>query len=242
MQGDGEATLHRARDLAARHGPDHRAQGHASQVAARARRRRITSRWGCTPISTRRRSSRCSEMIDFLVDREEDEPRRGLHPLLGRGRSPRHAAGRRHQGRARHARQVDVRASRRPVRDDERAPRRRLLAVTALVVAAIGLFTLARAPTPFGNFQLYASIARARELYGIGVRPKPGIRPRPSITSRSTVRYSSISASSRCGVFGSTLLGFPHRQRLGMAVLVGAGALLARELSGARDRWLWAPR
>ena len=45
----------------------------------------------------------------FPRDRKEDEPRRGLHPLLGRGRPARHAAGGRHQGRARDARQVDVR-------------------------------------------------------------------------------------------------------------------------------------
>ena len=52
------SDAHRARDVAARHGADHGPQGDVAEVAARRRRRRTTSRWGCTPISTKRRSWR----------------------------------------------------------------------------------------------------------------------------------------------------------------------------------------
>ena len=115
-----------------------------------------------------------------------------------------------------------------------------LLAVAAGAAIAVSLITLRHVPTPYADLQLYASIARSRQLFGIGV---------PSETWNSPVAVDHIPfygpvffdlCAATLHWFGVTLLSFRIASVIGAAIFVAATAWLARELSGSRDRWLWA--
>ena len=115
-----------------------------------------------------------------------------------------------------------------------------LLAAAIAVVLAIDLVSIRHAPTPNADLQVYASIARARQLYGIGV---------PTETWNSPVAVDHLPfygpvffslATTALRWFGVTLLSFRLTSVLGAALCLAAAALLASVLSGSRERWLWA--
>jgi hypothetical protein len=107
-------------------------------------------------------------------------------------------------------------------------------------VTSISLLTLRHVPTPIADLQLYASIARAQQLFGVGVPTETWNSPVAvdHVTFYGPVFFKLSATTLRW--FGVTLLSFRIASMLGMAVFVAATALLAHELSGSRDRWLWA--
>ncbi len=116
------------------------------------------------------------------------------------------------------------------------------LGLVAIVVTAsvIPLLVLTRVPTPFSDVQLYASIARARQLYGVGV---------PTITWNSPAAVDHIPfygpvyfdlCAAAMRVFGVSLLSFRLVSVLGTALFVAGTLLLARQFTVSRDRMLLA--
>src|SRR3954471_21223258 len=113
-------------------------------------------------------------------------------------------------------------------RSDRSSPRTRIvLAVAAGAALAISLATLRHVPTPYADLQLYASIARSRQLFGIGV---------PSETWNSPVAVDHIPfygpvffdlCAATLHWFGVTLLSFRIASVIGWAIVVAAAAWLA---------------
>lgn len=115
-----------------------------------------------------------------------------------------------------------------------------LLAAAILGVVAIDLISIRHGPTPNADLQLYASIARALQQYGIGV---------PTVTWNSPAAVDHLPfygpmffslASMSLDWFGVTLLSFRIASVFGAMLCIAAAALLASALSGSRERWLWA--
>ena len=109
------------------------------------------------------------------------------------------------------------------------------LALTAAVAFVLPVATVRYIPTPFADVQLYASIARARQLYGVGV---------PTITWNSPaavdhipfygpVFYDFVAASVE--IFGFSLVSFRLVSLFGTALFVLGTVMIAREFSGARN-------
>ena len=114
-----------------------------------------------------------------------------------------------------------------------------LIALT-LVAAALPVLSLRRMPTPFADAQLYASIARARQQYGVGV---------PTMIWNSPVAVDHIPfygpvffdlAALALRTFGVALWSFRLVSLFGAALYVLATVLLARQFTGSRDRMLLA--
>lgn len=110
----------------------------------------------------------------------------------------------------------------------------------ACIAAAIVLVTARRVPTPFADVQLYASIARARQLYGIGV---------PTISWNSPVAVDHIPFYGpvffdlcvlSLRLFGTTLLSFRLVSLFGAALYVAGTIALSREVSGTRNAPYWS--
>ena len=116
----------------------------------------------------------------------------------------------------------------------------RFLVAAILVVIAVDLIAIRHAPTPNADNQLYASIALARQLFGIGV---------PTITWNSPVAVDHVPfygpvfftlAAAFLKWFGVKLLTFRIISVFGGLLCLAAAALVAHVLSGSRERWLWA--
>lgn len=114
-----------------------------------------------------------------------------------------------------------------------------LIALTVMA-AALPVLSLRRMPTPFADVQLYASIARARQLYGVGV---------PTIIWNSPVAVDHIPfygpvffdlAALALRTFGVSLWSFRLVSLSGAALYVFATVLLARQFTGSKDRMLLA--
>ena len=119
--------------------------------------------------------------------------------------------------------------------------RLRVALIAALTVAALlPVLSIRRMPTPFADVQLYASIARARQLYGVGV---------PTIIWNSPLAVDHIPfygpvyfdlAALALRMFGVSLWSFRLVSLLGAGVYALATALLARQFTGSRNRVLLA--
>jgi hypothetical protein len=102
------------------------------------------------------------------------------------------------------------------------------------------IVTLPRVPTPFADTQFYASIARARQLVGVGI---------PSWMQHSPAAVDHIPfygpvyftlAAQTFDWFGVSLRGYRAVSLLGTLLVVAATALLVRSISPTSGRWLWA--
>jgi len=126
-------------------------------------------------------------------------------------------------------------------RSTRSSPRtRRLLYATILAVVLVNLITIRHSPTPIADLQFYASIARAQQLFGIGV---------PTETWNSPVAIDHLPfygpvfftlSTAMLQWLGVTLLSFRIASVLGTTIFIAAAALLAHELNGPGDRALWA--
>ena len=119
-------------------------------------------------------------------------------------------------------------------------PLRILLWILVAIGISFPLITIRRMPTPFADSQLYASIARARQLYGVGV---------PTITWNSPVAVDHIPFYGPvfydlCAVWlrinGVTLLSFRMVSLIGAVLYIGGTLLLTRQFSAAPGRTLLA--
>jgi hypothetical protein len=117
---------------------------------------------------------------------------------------------------------------------------RLLLSLTAVAAILLPVLTIRRIPTPFPDVQLYASIARSVQLYDVGV---------PTITWNSPTAVDHLPfygpvffdlASAAMHLFGPGTFSFRLVSVFSTLLFVGAGALLARHVSGSRDGWLWS--
>jgi hypothetical protein len=113
------------------------------------------------------------------------------------------------------------------------------LAVASSVVIAVSVITLPRVPTPYGDLQLYASIARARQQFGIGVPTEMWNSP----VAVDHIPFYGPVFFDLCAVtltwFGVTLTSLRMASLLGAVMFVAAAAGLAREVDESPDRWLW---
>jgi 4-amino-4-deoxy-L-arabinose transferase-like glycosyltransferase len=107
------------------------------------------------------------------------------------------------------------------------------LALAAAVAIILPVATMRFIPTPFSDVQLYASIARARQLYGVGV---------PTITWNSPVAVDHVPfygpvffdlVAACVDLFGFSLVSFRLVSLLGTALYVLGTVMLAREFSGS---------
>lgn len=114
-----------------------------------------------------------------------------------------------------------------------------LIALT-LVAAALPILSLRRMPTPFADAQLYASIARGRQLYGVGI---------PTVIWNSPTAVDHIPfygpvffdlAALAMRTFGASLWSFRLVSVWGAALYVLATLLLARHFTRSTDRILLA--
>lgn len=116
------------------------------------------------------------------------------------------------------------------------------LCLVALAVAAtaIPLFTLRRFPTPFPDVELYASIARARQIYGVGI---------PTIIWNSPVAVDHVPfygpvffdlSALALAVAGVHVWSVRLVSVIGAALFVLGTGLLARQFTTSRDRTLLA--
>ena len=119
-------------------------------------------------------------------------------------------------------------------------PRRKALWLLALTAAALPILTIRRVPTPFADVQLYASIARARQLYGVGV---------PTITWNSPSAVDHIPfygpvffdlSALALRLFGVGILSFRLVSLIGTSLYVLGVVLLARQFSASRNGALFA--
>ena len=115
-----------------------------------------------------------------------------------------------------------------------------LLAFAAGIGIALPVLTILRVPTPFSDVQLYASIARARQLYGVGI---------PTLTWNSPTAVDHIPfygpvffdlSALALRLFGATLFSFRLVSLSGTAVYVAATLWLVHQLTHSRDRVLAA--
>jgi hypothetical protein len=100
--------------------------------------------------------------------------------------------------------------------------------------------TLDRFPGPFPDPELYASIARSRQLYGIGVPSALWFSPRvvDHIPFYGPVYFDLVALS--FNVFGVSLKSFRLVSLFGALMVASAAGILAATLSGSPRRWPWA--
>jgi len=122
------------------------------------------------------------------------------------------------------------------------ARRRIHVALISIIVAATAapLLLLTHVPRPFADVQLYASIARARYLYGIGVPTMTWHSPAAvdHIPFYGPVFYDLSAAAMH--LFGLSLLSFRLVSTLGTALYVAGTVMLARQFTSSVERVLLA--
>jgi hypothetical protein len=119
-------------------------------------------------------------------------------------------------------------------------PPGRALLIIAAVALVVPVLTLRRAPTPYADLQLYASIARSVQVHGVGVPTETWYSPTAvdHVPFYGPVFFDLAALSMH--FFGATLLSFRLVSILGTAVFLVATVVLAHTLGGvtaARPLW-----
>jgi hypothetical protein len=116
---------------------------------------------------------------------------------------------------------------------------RRCLLLTAILAFLALALGLERSPTSWPDSQLYAAIARSRQLYGVGI---PSSLLNSPYATDHTRFYGPVFfdlAAWSFDAFGVSKWSFRLVSLGGALLLVVAGGVLGRQLSGSAGGWLW---